>query len=179
MTPATSGGFYYPPRCFGTEARTPTRRVGVLLLRNRKEASDVARRDYTDHEKANALALLSIARVEDVAKQTGIPARTLRAWKANPPKGAAELSHEKEASLADELRHAARALVGAIPGKIAEAPLNHTAIALGIIFDKLQLLEGRPTSIDEVRDALSDDDRAARVAALLDRARARRAGMAN
>jgi transposase-like protein len=137
------------------------------------------RREYTDHEKANALALLAVSRVEDVHAATGIPLGTLKDWKRKPPRGALELQPEKEASLADELRHAARALVGAIPSKIADAPLNHTAIALGIIFDKLQLLEGKPTSIDEVRDALSDDDRAARVAALLDRARARRTGLAN
>ena len=139
----------------------------------------MARREYTDNERANALALLAISRVEDVHETTGIPIGTLKDWKRKPPRGALELQPEKEATLAEELRHAARALVGAIPSKIADAPLNHTAIALGIIFDKLQLLEGKPTSIGEVRDALPDDERAARVAALLDAARARRAGMAN
>ena len=139
----------------------------------------MARREYTDHEKANALALLAISRVEDVHEATGIPIGTLKDWKRKPPRGALELQPEKVADLREELKAAAHALVGAIPGKIAEAPLNQTAIALGIVFDKLQLLEGKPTSIDEVRDALSDAERADRVAALFDRARARRAGLAN
>jgi hypothetical protein len=112
-----------------------------------------------------------------------VSATTLRRWHA-------EMGERKNAAV-DGRMPAARATLterlGAFvdaaltvaPDKLGDANLRDTMTAVGIAIDKLQLLEGKPTSIDEVRDALSDDERAARVAALLDRARARRAGLAN
>jgi hypothetical protein len=114
---------------------------------------------------------------------TRISATTLRRWHAETGdrKSAAIEARmpQARATIADRLRAFVDAALQVAPDKLHDANLRDVMTGVGIAVDKLQLLEGKPTSIDEVRDALSDDDRAARVAALLDRARARRAGMAN
>ena len=140
---------------------------------------------YTSDDKAAALAALESngGNVAKTAEELGMSRTTLRRWNA-------ENGHEKRpdiqarmpearATLADRLRHFVDTALGVAPDKLHDANLRDVMTGVGIAIDKLQLLEGKPTSIDEVRDALSDDERAARVAALLDRARTRRAGMAN
>jgi len=116
-------------------------------------------------------------------RDTGIARDTLKRWRdeKSPAKKAPveRRMPEARATLTDRLRDFIDAALGVAPDKLHDANLRDVFTSVGIAIDKLQLLEGRPTSIDEVRDALSDDDRAARVAALLDRARARRTGMAN
>jgi hypothetical protein len=113
-----------------------------------------------------------------------VSATTLRRWHA-------EMGERKNAAVDGRLPAARATLterLGAFvdaaltvaPEKLGDANLRDTMTAVGIAIDKLQLLEGKPTSIDEVRsDALGDDERAARVTALLDRARARRASATN
>jgi transposase-like protein len=118
----------------------------------------MARRKYTDAERATALAALKTSSTEDVSEATGIPVRTLRAWRADPPRGAAELSPAKEADLAAELERVAHRLVNAIPDKIDGAALNHVAVALGITIDKLRLLKGESTEVTEVRDGNAKRD---------------------
>lgn len=138
-------------------------------------ARSKTRRRYSDSQKAQVYALLNTSSAHEVARVTGIPLGTVLWWKQNPKEGLDEQIIEASKDLREELRRVLFLLIGALPDKIEDAPLNHTAVALGILFDKIQLLEGRPTNIDEVRDGdpISDDERAARVAALLDAARAR------
>ena len=140
---------------------------------------------YTSDDKAAALAALEAndGNLRRTARETGIGDATLRRWRAETDarKDAAVDARmpQARATLADRLRHFVDTALGVAPDKLHDANLRDVMTGVGIAIDKLQLLEGKPTSIDEVRDALSDDERAARVAALLDRARARRAGMAN
>jgi hypothetical protein len=54
--------------------------------------------------------------------------------------GSGAFAPPKKGELADRLEHLARVLAEAIPGKIADAPLRHVAVALGIVVDKMVLL---------------------------------------
>ena len=140
---------------------------------------------YTSDDRAAGIAALQSngGNLRRTARETGISDVTLRRWRneTDARKGAALDARlpEARATLAERLRDFVDAALTVAPNKLHEANLRDVFTSVGIAIDKLQLLEGKPTSIDEVRDALSDDDRAARVATLLDRARTRRAGMAN
>jgi transposase-like protein len=140
---------------------------------------------YTSDDRAAGLAALESngGNLRRTARETGISDATLRRWRdeTDERKDAANAARmpEARATLTERLRAFVDAALTVAPDKLHDANLRDVFTSVGIAIDKLQLLEGRPTSIDEVRDALSDDDRAARVAALLDRARARRTGMAN
>lgn len=139
---------------------------------------------YTDDDRAAALAALEAnnGNVARTSRETGVGRATLNRW-------ASETGHRKEAadarlpearaSIADRLEAFIHQALDVAPDKLADADMNALFRAIGISADKIQLLRNRPTSIDEVRDGLSDDERAERVAALLDRARARRAGSAS
>jgi len=142
-----------------------------------------------DHRKAEALAALDAngGNVNRTARQLGIPESTLRGWKkldeeqASTPFAAQtrevrefrEIREEKKAALADRLETIAHQIVDALGDKIPEANLQQAATSLGIITDKMQLLRNAPTAIHENRD-VSEDDRAARIAELLERGRGRR-----
>ena len=135
----------------------------------------MARRSYSDEERANALAALDAndGDVSRTARQLGVPRKTLEDWaKGHVHPAVAEVRQEKKGTLADAIEGVAWKLLDALPGKVPDADLRQTATALGIAIDKMRLLREQPTSITS--DGLSDDERAARVAELLDAARARR-----
>lgn len=139
----------------------------------------MARREYSDEDKATALAALDAngGNVQRTARTLGIPEPTLRGWarKRGIHPTVVELHDQKKGSLADELEEIAEKLAGAMPGKVAEASLQQTATSLGIVIDKMQLLRGQPTNITD--DAsLTDAERATRIVRLLDAARTRRDG---
>lgn len=79
----------------------------------------------------------------------------------------------KREDLADRLEDLAHKLLDKAEGKIGDANLSNVTVALGISIDKMRLLREQPTSITA---AMTDDERADRVATLLERARARRDG---
>lgn len=144
---------------------------------------------YSEHDRAAALAALETnnGNLTRTAKQLGMSDRTLRRWRDehNNPGETASLKTATtaalpaaRASIAQRLQDFIHQALDIAPDKLNDASLQHLFVAIGVSVDKAQLLEGRPTNIGEVRDALSDDERAARVAALLDAARARRAGHA-
>lgn len=141
----------------------------------------MARQQYSDEDKATALAALDANRgnVKGTAKNLGIPEPTLRSWAKGRGTNAAvaDLQAHKKKDLADKLEDIAHKLAGAISDKIKDATLQQTATSLGIVVDKMQLLRGQPTNITD--DAsLTDTERASRIAALLDAARTRRDGQA-
>lgn len=138
---------------------------------------------YDDKFRASAVVMLEAAgypgkdgALTQTANHLKVPINTLKGWftaERNPPP--AELRNEKKRELAIELKSIAYKLAGAMVSKIEEATLQQTAVSLGIVIDKMQLLTGQPTDI--VDDAsITDDERAKRIAAILDRARTRRAG---
>jgi hypothetical protein len=86
-----------------------------------------------------------------------MPHNTLRSWfhaVHNPPPS--ELRQEKKRELIEELKDLAYKLAGAMPDKIIDATLQQTAISLGIVIDKMQLLSGQPTLIVELTNLLRE-----------------------
>jgi len=85
-------------------------------------------------------------------------------------------TNQKAESLAEKFEQVANLLVERIPGFIdnEKTTLSMVATAAGIAVDKARLLRDQPTSISSTSELT--DDRRARIAAIFDRARARRAG---
>ena len=138
-------------------------------------------RTYTDRQKAEALAALDAndGNLSRTSRQIGIPRKTLERWRNGEGTNGdvAQLRHQKKGELAREMTKIAWQLAGdmQLPVRRRKATLVQTATAMAIVIDKAQLLRGEPTSITENAD-LSYDERVARVAELLDAARARRDG---
>lgn len=135
------------------------------------------RRQYSDADKAMALATLD-AHGGDVAKtarQLGIPRTTLIGWAADRGvvNDVSELRQVKKRDLADRLEEIAHDLVDVMPNKMQQATLQQIATSLGITVDKMQLLRGKPTAINENQDAPTLTERANELTAILDAARAR------
>jgi transposase-like protein len=115
-------------------------------------------RKYSDKERSDALLALDLngGNVQGTAEKLGIPHRTLVEWD-NARKAGGENTdiHNKKrrGDLAERLEVLIWELVDSIPGKIAAAGLKDTAIAIGILTDKAQLLKGAPTSIIATAEA--------------------------
>jgi transposase-like protein len=137
------------------------------------------RRQYSDSQKAEALAAVDAngGNVSATAAALGIPQKTLDCWfrKRGVNPEVAQMRLGKKEDLADRLEDLAHKLLDSATAKIGDANLSNVTVALGISIDKMRLLREQPTSITA---ALTDDERADRVAALLERARARRDGRA-
>lgn len=139
----------------------------------------MARRQWSDRDRAEALAALDAngGNVSRTAQALGVPRKTLAEWRdgrTNPE--VAELRQEKKAGLADRLETIAHKLADSLPDKINQAELKDAATSLGIIVDKMRLLREQPTAISRDDDSLTDSERADRIAALVESARARRDG---
>lgn len=146
------------------------------------------RRRYDDKFRASALLLLEAAgypnkdgALATVSKNIGVPHNTLRNWfhgERNPVPS--DVRQEKREELSDLLRNEIDGALGAMKGARDGASYRDLGTVAGILIDKLQLITGKPTERNEVVDnGISDDERANRIAAILDRARERRDGRAN
>jgi transposase-like protein len=138
------------------------------------------RRQYSDSDKAAALAALDAngGNANKTAKELGIGESTLRSWangRGTHPE-VAKLRERKKDEIAGRLVDIVHQIIDDMPSKMKDATLQQMATTLGIAVEKIQLLQGGATERQEVIDNLSDDERANRVAALLDRARARASG---
>jgi len=143
------------------------------------------RRRYDDKFRANAIVFLEAAgypdkkgALEQVSKQLNCPHPTLHRWfqaKNNPPPS--ELVQEKREDLKELLEKELRAIFKEMPDARGDAGYRDLGTVAGILFDKKQLLEGKPTEITQ-DVTLTDAERSERVVTILDKARARRAGLA-
>lgn len=144
------------------------------------------RKQYDDKFRASAVVMLEAAgyperdgAVTAVANATGVPRTTLRRWYRgtnNPPPD--ELVHKTKSDLKVLLRAEIEAALYAMPAAREDATYRELGTVIGILTDKLQLLEGKATERLEINE-LSDEERAARIAGLLGAARARRDGRAS
>jgi len=143
------------------------------------------RQHYDDKFRASAVVMLEAAGYPDAkgalartAKRVGVPSPTLHRWvreKNNPPPS--ELVSEKKGELIDWINLELEAVFGVMPGKRNDASYRDLMTGVGILVDKRQLLSGKPTESVEYNDkSLTDEERAIRVAKILDAARARRTG---
>jgi transposase-like protein len=116
------------------------------------------RRRYTDEERATAVLFLeSEGYFQDkpgaltrVSERLGIPHQTLSRWareKQNP--APPELVQEKRKALIELLRDEAYAILGDMDTTRVDADYRTLGTVLGIVVDKLQLLDGKPTERNE------------------------------
>jgi hypothetical protein len=137
------------------------------------------RRDYSDDERAEALAVLDAngGNLSRTAREVGVPRKTLAQWvTGRAALRVADLRQRKKGLLADALEDFGWQVIEALAGRVEQGNLVQLATTLGIAVDKMQLLRGKPTSINN--DGLTDVERVVRIAALADAARARRDGPA-
>jgi transposase-like protein len=114
----------------------------------------MARRHYSDEERAAALAALKANGGDSkrTAAQVGVPESSLRHWAKLPDRAApAKLRAENEQDLAAKLMDLAHRLVDAAPKKIAKAGLRDVVVAAAVALDKARLARGLPTAINETR----------------------------
>lgn len=141
------------------------------------------RRKFSDQQKSDALAALDAngGNVNLTATQLGISESTLRSWAKNRGVNAdvALLREQKRIDLSIRLKDIAHQILDILPDKLKDSNTQQLATALGIVVDKSQLLDNKPTERHEVIDNLSDDERVARIAAIFDRARTRRTGQSD
>ena len=129
------------------------------------------RRRYTDEERANIVLMLEAAGYPDkpgaltaVANRTGLHARTISRWfnaEQNQPPD--ELVNEKRFDLLGELTDLLGLSVVAAKREVNDADFRELATAIGILVDKIQLLSGKPTNIDESRVTLTEQEKRERV----------------
>lgn len=141
------------------------------------------RRRYDDKFRASAVVMLEAAGYPDkegalmtVARHLGMPHPTLHRWftgKNNP--APSDVVQEKRLELRELLENELRAIFAEMPNARGVAGYRDLGIVAGVLFDKKQLIDGKPTEIiDDAR--LTDEERSSRTIALLDRARVRRTG---
>lgn len=106
-------------------------------------------RRYTLEDQGRALAALEAnnGNITRTARDTGISASTIRGWRDNPTPEITASRDQKAKTLAEELEALAFTLAHALPARIDEANLSQVTTSLGIVIDKLQLLQGQPTEI--------------------------------
>ena len=137
---------------------------------------------YTPEEITATLALLQAngGNLTRTSKETGVVRSTIRKWRDEHHPDETQIATLKshiQASFLDKAKKAREAAATRALEILPQEDDLHKVVGAAKVFNDIaRLEEGQATSIDEVRDALSDDERAARVEALLERARARRAG---
>ena len=112
-----------------------------------------ARRQYSDVQKAEALAALkaNAGNVKRTARELGIPEGTVTDWKRG--KGVflgVDLPAEKEDDLAQLYEDTAKKLLKVAGVKAKEAGARDAMVASGIAIDKARLLRDQPTQIQGV-----------------------------
>jgi transposase-like protein len=127
------------------------------------------RRRYSDRDRTEALVALDAnsGNVKRTALQLGIPHKTLDEWaKGRVHADVASDRIEKKEELADRLEALAHQIVGLLPGKLAMASVQQLATTLGIAVDKMQVLRGKPSTINQ--ETIADPEkRKARIDELL------------
>lgn len=140
------------------------------------------RKSYDDKFRASAVVMLEAAGYPDqkgaltrVSEHLGVPAMTLGRWfrKAqNPPPN--ELVTEKRGDLKDFIKSELDGIFVDMPIVRPDATYKDLATAAGILIDKLQLLENKPTERVEHSGNLTVEERASRIMGIFDAARERR-----
>jgi hypothetical protein len=111
----------------------------------------MARRRYTQGQKAEAVATATMEGPEAAAEKLGIPRTTIIYWLDNPEFVA--LRQKTREEVADRMWATIQLGVDEIAKGIqGDAPLRDKATAVGILYDKHALLTGGATGRTESRD---------------------------
>jgi hypothetical protein len=142
---------------------------------------------YSDTKRAEVLASLKShgGNIGRTAREHQIPESTVRLWRDGDVKRlhtpeATELCARKEEELSDLWERVTRQSLGFVLGDMGELSMykegySGVVRAAAIGTDKLQLLQGKPTSINETQ-TLTDDLRRERLNRLADKATERLIG---
>ena len=118
---------------------------------------------YDDKFRASAVVMLKSQGYPEmkgsltfVAKHLHVPLRTLSRWfngENNPPPDidVNEKTFDMRAALQAELE----AIIGAMPTARIDASYSQLGTVLGIVFDKMRLLDGLPTEIKQMLPGLA------------------------
>lgn len=134
---------------------------------------------YSDEFRAQAVLMLEAAGYPETkgaltktARALGIKVMTLSRWgrrTQNPPPN--KLVSEKVFDLKEALLNEVQAILEEFPNARPDADYRELGTVLGIVVDKLQLLDGKATERVEI---LTEQERTTRIAELYDTARTRR-----
>ena len=118
-------------------------------------------RNYPRKTKLTALVAADMMTVEGAATATGIPARTIYRWRADP--AMSEFVTQTREALADDIQAVAALAWSHLAERIRAGNIDtrDLIMAAGVAIDKSQLLNGGATSRTEARDitgTLSDLD---------------------
>lgn len=119
------------------------------------------KRRYSDEQRVNALAALAAnnGNLHQTSRQIGIPVSTLECWakKLRHPEASVG-ADEKKKELSDAIEDVARSIADSLIGKLDDASFKDATVGFGILIDKMKLLRGEPTSINEQRDRAKLDE---------------------
>lgn len=131
----------------------------------------MGKRQYTEDDKANALATLELngGNLLKTASALKIPYMTLKDWSSGLGVTVAvtENREVKKQSIADSLEELCYKILGTVPDKLAEASFKDAMTGLGIAVDKMQVLRGEPNTINSHRTSSTHTERVEAVFALL------------
>lgn len=109
------------------------------------------KRAYTDQERAAALVVVDFCEgnLSEASRRTGIPRITLFEWNSGRVNSdVSEIRQEKKKDLADKLEDLAEKYVDSMTSTAGSAT-SRDAVALGIVIDKMQILRGQPSVINQ------------------------------
>jgi hypothetical protein len=122
----------------------------LVVSDNGSDKQKRARRTYTEEEKIIALLDLDAnsGNVHRTALALDIPYATLAGWDADRRSGKLQNAlivdrREKRGDLTAKMESVLHSLVESMAGKIAKATLSQTAVATGILVDKVRILRGQ------------------------------------
>lgn len=120
---------------------------------------------YTDEFRADAVLMLeaagytgngdAIGALTAVSKRLKVPLSTLRRWfiaSNNPPP--AELVRDKRATLKELIEEEIRAIFHDMPSARPDAVYRDMGWVVGVLLDKHQLLDNKPTAIVKLQRAV-------------------------
>lgn len=142
------------------------------------------RRRYTDEFRAATVLMLEASgypdkkgALQDVSNHVGVASMTISRWfhASRNPAPNEVVTIKREDILALIKKQLNRALQE-MDDAAKDADYRSLALSVGILTDKMELLEGRATERLEVQDDFTDDQRSQSIIALLNRARTRATG---
>lgn len=137
---------------------------------------------YSDDYRASAILMLRASgyperrgALMEVANHLGISHQVLGRWfrrESNPPPQ--KIVQIKKGDIVSMLKQQLVQAINALPDALPDADYFDIGRVVGILIDKMQLLDGEAT--ERVVHELSDSDRSEQIATLLNAARARKVG---
>lgn len=124
----------------------------------------MARRVYTEHDRAHVFAVLTAneGNVKRTARETGFPVQTVRDWKTTweknggPPEQILEVLPEVAGDFIDDATRIRNKALTLLEAKIdrGEVTAKDLLVAVGVLTDKVRLIQGQATSRTETVHAL-------------------------